>query len=199
MCEDNKLLSKIQAGDLDAFNTLVEKYQKKVFNIAYNYMGNTEDASEIAQEAFLRAYTSLKGFRNESSFKTWLYNITANVCKDELRKRKKFNMVSFDSPVMYNDQELKKEYKADSFTPEECYEIKENQETVRKIISMLPEDYKIILILRELKELSYDEISETLDCSLGTVKSRLSRARKMFKDEMLKYWEQKKQFTRQIR
>lgn len=199
MCEDNKLASQIQAGDLDAFNKIIEKYQKKVFNIAYNYVGNVEDASDLAQEAFLRVYTSLNGFRNESSFKTWLYNITANACKDELRKRKKFNMVSFDSPVIYNGHELKKEYKSDSFTPEESYEIKENQETVRKIISILPEDYKIILTLREFEELSYDEISEVLSCSIGTVKSRLSRARKMFKDEMLKYWEQKKHFTRQIK
>ncbi|MBZ4687245.1 MAG: polymerase sigma-70 factor, subfamily [Clostridia bacterium] len=198
--DEKKLLAKVKKGDLESFNILVEKYQKHVYNIAYRFMGSREDASDAAQEAFLKAYRSISKFRNDASFKTWLYHITANVCRDELRKRKNTSVISLDVPIMGDDgQEIDRQLKSGNPSPEEQFEVKENQSFVQEVINSLPEDYRIILILRELQGLSYEEITEALNCSMGTVKSRLSRARKLFKDKIINIREQNDISKRQVR
>jgi RNA polymerase sigma-70 factor (ECF subfamily) len=194
------LIDKIKKGDVESFNILVEKYQKQVFNIAYRFVGNYEDANDIAQETFLKVYRSIKSFRKEASFKTWLYHITTNVCKDELRKKKKTKLVSLDAPVSGNDgQEFERQFESSVLSPEEKYAIKEEQKFVQKIINSLPEDYRIVLVFRELQELSYQEISDILNCSIGTVKSRLNRGRKQLKEKMISHLEQKNKNQRQIK
>ncbi len=198
--DESLIIDKIKKGDIGSFNILVERYQKQVFNIAYRFVGNSEDASDLAQEAFLKAYKSIKTFRKDSSFKTWMYHITSNVCKDELRKKKKALVVSLDAPISGNDgQEFERQFKSSVLSPEEKYEVQEKQKFVQKIINSLPEDYRMVLILRELQDLSYQEISDILNCSIGTVKSRLNRGRKQFKEKMIAHMEQKNKNQRQIK
>ncbi len=196
MIPDDLLVQQIKAGDIDAFETLVDRYQKQVYNIAYRYTGNQEDALDLAQEAFLKAYRGINNFRQEAAFKTWIYHITSNVCKDFLRKIKKNNEVSLDAPIYTAEGEMEKQIVDNSIGPDGIYERKELLEAIQKAISSLPEDHREVIILREIQQLSYEEIAEILDCSLGTVKSRISRARGLLKDRAEAV---KEQFQLQLR
>lgn len=181
---DDQLLEKSRSGDVEAFEQLISKYEKKIYTIAYRFMGNHEDASDLAQEAMLKAYRSMAKFRGDASFKTWLYHITANVCRDELRKRSKRQEVSLDQPLVFEDGEAPRQTADWSAVPEDLYESKEMQEYLGKLIRGLTDEYRMVIVMRELQGLSYEEIAMKLDCSLGTVKSRLSRARKALKDKI---------------
>jgi RNA polymerase sigma-70 factor (ECF subfamily) len=176
---DDELLSLCQGGDRDAFQVLVEKYQHKVYTIAYRFMGNEADASDLAQEAFIKVYRKLPTFRGESSFLTWLYHITANTCRDELRKRQNKGTVSLDS---FSTQQGDRTSRVEGVRtivagPEEVLEAREAQRNLQIVLNQLPVEQKLILIMREIQGFSYEEIAHQLECSLGTVKSRLSRAR----------------------
>ena len=182
---DDKLLELSKSGDIEAFEQLISLYEKKVYTIAYRFMGNHEDASDLAQEAMLKAYRAVKKFRGDASFKTWLYHITANVCRDELRKRSKRKETSLDEPLVFEEGEVTRETPDWTNVPEQVYEDKELQVYLHGLIQALTPDYKMVVVMREIQGFSYEEISQQLDCSLGTVKSRLSRARKMLKDKIL--------------
>lgn len=195
---DDVLIKKSQQGDMEAFEQLVIQYEKNVYNIAYRLTGNSEDASDLAQEAFIKVYRSIKSFRGEASFTTWLYHVVANVCKDHLRK-KKIKTTSLDEPLTIEGQQLEKQIKHDSLLPDELLEQRELQLYVQKQITQMPNDYRIILIMREYMELSYEEIANQLNISMGTVKSRLSRARNMLKEMVIKEREQSSHSTRQIK
>ncbi|WP_088553777.1 RNA polymerase sigma factor [Calderihabitans maritimus] len=181
--DDDILVGKSKAGDMGAFEELVRRYEKQVFTVAYRFMGNREDAVELAQEAFLRAFTAIKKFRGQSSFKTWLYHIVANVCRDELRKRQRCREYPVEDPAPLNslNQTI-----GNSFDPVKAYEDKEGQEYIQKAITSLAPEYRMVLVMREFQGFSYEEIAAQLDCSLGTVKSRLSRARKLLRDKLLR-------------
>lgn len=179
---DDELIEKSRQGDLVAFEALIAKYEKKVYTIAFRFMGNHADASDLAQEAFIRVYKSLNSFRAEASFLTWLNHIVANVCRDDLRKRKKQNTVSLEEV-----KELKKTNLAASQNiPEETIMLKERQEALQDVINSLPVDFKWIIIMREFQDFSYEEIASQIGCSIGTVKSRLSRARQLLREKVLK-------------
>lgn len=150
--------------------------------MAYRMTGNHEDASDIAQEAFIRVYQRLGDFRGDSSFETWLRRIVANACVDELRKRKRQRMVSLDEPVEVDDGELGRQFADSGETPHEAAERRETQREVQEAILRLDEDYRVVLIMRDINNLSYEEIAATLRLPLGTVKSRLNRARAALKD-----------------
>ncbi len=182
---DDQFLEKSRAGDVEAFEMLITRYEKKIYTIAYRFMGNHEDASDLAQEAMLKAFRSISKFRGEASFKTWLYHITANVCRDELRKRSKRREVSLDQPLVFAEGEIPKQTADWSAVPEKIYEDKELQEYLGGLIRALTPEYRMVVVMREIQGLSYEEIAMKLDCSLGTVKSRLSRARKALKDKIL--------------
>lgn len=178
------LVKKSQSGDIEAFEQLVSAYDKRAYNIAYRVMGNEEDAKDMAQEAMLRVYRSIKDFKGQSSFSTWLYRIVTNVCLDELRRRKNDKHVSFDSTIQTEDGELHMELSSDKETPETAYERVEQRELIKKAIRELNDEYRSVIVLRDIQGFSYEEISNMLECSLGTVKSRINRARAMLRDKL---------------
>lgn len=184
LISDEELLSQCQAGDRDAFQALVEKYQHKVYTIAFRFVGNDADASDLAQEAFIKVYRKLPTFRGESSFLTWLYHITANTCRDELRKRQNKRTVSLDNLVPQPGEggARVEGVRTTMAGPEEVVEAREVQRHLQMVLNQLPVEQKLILIMREIQGFSYEEIAHQLECSLGTVKSRLSRARTALKD-----------------
>ncbi len=177
--QDDDLIKLSIAGDTRAFGQLAEKYQHKIYNLAYRYMGNEEDANDMAQEALIKAYRSLDTFKGQSSLGTWLYRITTNVCFDELRKRKRtLHMVSLDEPVATTDgDEIERDIVDPSPTADIIYEYKETEAYLQSLIDMLTPEQKTVVILRDVMDLTYEEIADVMQCSIGTVKSRLSRAR----------------------
>lgn len=181
-CDEATLIAKSQQGDVEAFGELVSIYEKQVYTIAYRFMGNPEDASDLTQEAFVRAFRAISRFRGEASFKTWIYHIVANVCRDELRKRKKQAVVSLDAPIVTDDGYIAREQEDWSLAPERVYESIELQETIQELLNQLIPEYRQVLVLRELQGFTYEEIANILGCSLGTVKSRINRARKALRD-----------------
>jgi|LSQX01.3.fsa_nt_gb RNA polymerase sigma-70 factor (ECF subfamily) len=181
MYSEEQLIQKSKDGDIKAFEILIDKHQKKVYNMAYQYLGNFEDALDASQEAFLKIFKSLKSFKEESSFSTWIYRICVNVYIDELRKRKKNDSNMISSIINTEDGELELPIVDTAPLPDELLEQKEIKREIWDAINNLSSDYKTIIILRDINGLQYNEISEVLGCSLGTVKSRISRARNALK------------------
>ena len=178
---DDTLIAKIRQGDLDAFEQLISRYETKIYTIAYRYMGNYNDASDLAQEAFIRVYRSINSFRGESSFSTWLYRVVTNVCKDEMRRRSRQNTVSMDEMI----EKGRAPAAENKHKPiEEMILRKELQDEVQAVLNSLSDDYRTIVIMRDIQGYSYEEISHFLKCSLGTVKSRLNRARNALKERL---------------
>jgi RNA polymerase sigma-70 factor (ECF subfamily) len=178
------LVKKSQSGDVESFELLISSYDKRAYNIAYRVMGNEEDAKDMAQEALLRVFRSIKDFKGQSAFATWLYRIVTNVCLDELRRRKNEKYVSIDSTIQTDSSEMHMELCSDKETPESAYERVEQRELIENAIRELNEDYRSAIVLRDIQGFSYEEISNMLDCSLGTVKSRINRGRTMLRDKL---------------
>ena len=175
--EEAALVQRIQNGDADAFAVLMEEYQKKVYLLALRTVGNQQDAEDMTQEAFLRAYRSIHSFRGDSKLSVWLYRLTTNLCIDLLRSRGRKPTVSLT--VEDNDEDTQElDVTDERYDPEEIFQRRELQRAVQRGLAALPEDYRVILVLRELEGLSYAEIGEVLGLEEGTVKSRLFRARK---------------------
>lgn len=182
MHSDDTLVQKCKKGDLDAFDELVKRYENKVFTIAYRFVGNYTDANDLAQETFIRVYHALPSFRGDSSFATWLYRIASNVCRDELRRQRRQKKVSLDE--LMSQPGGNASLADNSMTPEEVLEKNELQRAVQQCLDTLSDEHRLILVMREIQGLSYEEIAVSLDCSLGTVKSRLNRARQALKQKM---------------
>lgn len=178
---EKDLVERAKSGDIEAFEQLVISCQKKVFNIAYRMIGNYEDANELAQEVFLKAFRSIKKFKGDSLFSTWIYKVTANVCLDEIRKRKKKVVISLDQEIEFNDGEVKRQIPDNAPTPDMEAETNELKSAVNESIAQLPDDYKSMIVLRDIQGFSYDEISKIVNCPEGTVKSRINRARQALK------------------
>lgn len=176
------LLERSKSGDIEAFERLIENYQKKVFNIALRMVGNYDDASDLAQEVFIRVYRSIKNFKEQSSFSTWIYRITTNVCLDELRKRKNKNVVSLDEDIKFDDSGIKRQVEDDKPIPEAIVERDEVRKVVSDAINSLSDEHRTAIILRDIQGFSYDEISKITNCPEGTVKSRINRARQALKE-----------------
>ncbi len=176
------LLEKAKDGDVASFEELIEGYQKKIFNLAYRIIGNYDDAADMAQEALIRIFRSIASFKEQSSFSTWIYRITTNVCLDEIRKRKNKKVISLDEEIRMEDGEMKRQFMSDDIQPDAAAEQKELRTIVSNAINSLPEDQKIVITLRDIQGLSYDEISTVLNCPAGTVKSRINRARQALKN-----------------
>jgi RNA polymerase sigma-70 factor (ECF subfamily) len=184
MSAELELVERSKGGDLAAFEELVVMYQKQVYNLGYRMMGSEEDACDMAQEAFLKAFRSIRKFNGKSSFGTWVYRIAVNVCIDELRRRKKVKLY----PVVHNDNPETGSGKLITDTgdlPEERIERQETRKQVQRAINRLAEDYRAKIILRDIQGRTYQEIAEILDINIGTVKSRISRARQSLKEELI--------------
>lgn len=173
---DEQLVERVQRGDKAAFNLLVKKYQQKVVNLVARYVNNPGDVPDVAQEAFIKAYRALPTFRGESAFYTWLYRIAVNTAKNyltSLGRRPPSSDVEADEAESYGGGEALQEVS----TPENLALTDEIKRTVFSAIEALPEDLRTAITLRELEGLSYEEIAEIMDCPVGTVRSRIFRAR----------------------
>lgn len=170
-------IERVLKGDANAFEHLVHAYEKTVYNLALRTLGNREDAEDVTQEAFLKAYRSLDSFRGDSKFSVWLYRIVSNLCLDLLRSRQRKPTQSLT--VEDDDGETGElEISDDHFSPERLLDRKLTRESVQRGLAALPDDARQILLLRELQGMSYEEIAQALDLEPGTVKSRIFRARK---------------------
>lgn len=174
--EEAQVIERILKGDINAYEQLVTQYEKSVYNLALRMTDNPEDAADMAQEAFIKAYNNLSSFRGDSKFSVWLYRIVSNVCLDFLRKQSRRPSVSL-SVEDDDGEDVQLDVPDESMSPESQLERKLTRESVRRGLAQLPEDYRQILLLRELQGLSYDEISQVLNIGVGTVKSRIFRAR----------------------
>ena len=173
---DKKLVKRVQKGDKGAFDLLVLKYQHKIVNLVMRYVRDPEVALDITQEAFIKAYRALPRFRGDSAFYTWMYRIAVNTAKNHLaaQRRRPMNVeLDMQDPEQYDLHAKLKE----TDTPEGVLLSKELKETVERAIAALPEDLRTAIILRELEGMSYEEIAQTMECPVGTVRSRIFRAR----------------------
>lgn len=182
---EKMLVKKAKKGDIDAFEQLVTDNEKVIYNIIYRIMNNPEDTYDISQETFIKAYTKINQFNEESKFSTWLYRIATNTALDELRKRKGKETFSIDQTIEVNDNDIMPQHEDESENIEEKVEKKETAGIIEQALGELNEDHRVILTLRDIQELSYDEIAETLKITLGTVKSRISRARREMKNILM--------------
>ena len=183
--QEAAIVRKVLGGDANAFETLVLEYEKNVYNIALRMTGNSEDAADMTQEAFIKAYNSLSGFRGDSKFSVWLTRIVSNLCLDFMRSRNRRPTVSL-SMEDEDGEDVQLDIADSSQSPEELLERSLTRESVRRGLQSLPEDYREILLLREIQGLSYDEIAAALDIEVGTVKSRIFRGRKKLCDYLIK-------------
>lgn len=183
MNDEKKLIELCKKGDREAFNELVIKYQNKVVNIAYTMLSLPEDAEDAAQEVFIKVYKNISRFNEESALSTWIYRITVNTCNDILRKRMNKKTVSIHGE---NDDEGNSDMVIPdpSPPPHTLAMQKETQREVRKAISELKEEYRSVITLFDLEGLSYDEIANITNSPVGTVKSRLNRARNQLKKNL---------------
>lgn len=171
---DDVLITLFQSGEVEAFRFLVERHQERVRNLVYSIFHDPELVDDLAQEVFIKAYEALPHFRFESSFYTWIYRIAINKCRDEMRRRKVKKWFSLQTVSESADRELSDKT---SVHPENT----EAQEIVAKGLQSLPEKFRLAVLLKDIEGLSYEEIAEIMQCQIGTVKSRLSRARSMLR------------------
>ncbi|ANO33710.1 RNA polymerase sigma factor RpoE [Vibrio breoganii] len=180
---DQVLIERIQNGDKQAFNLLVVKYQNKVCNLISRYVNNQSDVADVAQETFIKAYRAIPNFRGESAFYTWLYRIAVNTAKNHLvalgRRPPATDVDAEDAEYLETGNALK-----EISNPENLTLSNELKEVVFNAIEALPEDLKTAMTLRELDGLSYEEIAAVMDCPVGTVRSRIFRAREAVEKKM---------------
>jgi RNA polymerase sigma-70 factor (ECF subfamily) len=181
---DQELVRRVQAGDQSAFNVLVLKYQHRVLKLVGRFVNDPTEAEDVAQEAFLKAYRALPSFRGDSAFYTWLYRIAINTAKNALVAYKR-RPVDFDLDLQDPEQFERQARLKEADTPEGVLLTDEIREVVEKAMEQLPEDLRTAIVLRELEGLSYEEIAEAMDCPVGTVRSRIFRAREAI-DKKLK-------------
>ncbi len=182
MMDEKALIRQILAGDQDAFAQLVQAQQKPVYNLCLRMVSNPSDAEDLAQEAFVKAWRGLRFYKHEAAFSTWLYRLTSNVCIDFLRKQKRQNTISL---TMEEDGEQELEVPDTEPLPEERVLHREKQQAVSEAMAQLEEEYRLALTLRVVDDLTYEQIAEVLDIKVGTVKSRIARARERMRKMLL--------------
>jgi len=181
--QDRSLVARAQGGDLRAFETLVERHRRRIYSLAYRMTCTHEDADDVLQETFVRAYCNLRRFDLERPFANWLYTIAANLCLDRRRRAKREQRVAWDA-VEGGRLELET---ADTYGPDRETENGELREQIEEAIARLPERQRAALVLFEVEDLKITEVAELMECSEGAVKSTLHRARRRLRDELRDY------------
>ena len=177
--EESTLIRRASEGDAAAFNTLLGQHERRMYAVALRMCGNPEDAQDCLQEAMLRVYRAISGFKGQSSFGTWVYRITMNTCLDELRKRKNRPNTSLDGLV---DAGWSPADEGD--TPEKHALRVEVRASLQDFIQELPEDMRAAIVLRDIQGYAYEEIAQMLDTNVGTIKSRISRGREKLREKI---------------
>lgn len=178
--DEAALIRDAQNGDLNAYNTLVLHYQTQAYNVALRIMGDVDSASDATQEAFISAFKAIRRFRG-GSFKAWLMRIITNACYDELRRRKRRPQSSLEA-LYVEDESGDGSFASHSESPEGHAQRMELQQAILDCLQALPEEQRTVAVLRDIEGFNYDEIARSVDVALGTVKSRLSRARLRLRD-----------------
>jgi RNA polymerase sigma-70 factor (ECF subfamily) len=182
---DHEFVSLCKKGDVEAFEVLVKKHQKAMFNIAYRMLGSYDEASDVVQDAFISAYRGIKGFKGRAKFSTWLYAIVMNLSKNrlkQLRTKVHHEKYSIDNPMPMDEGRAHGEPASGEPSALERLEKKDIQQKVQDCIGSLDEEFREVLVLRDIQGFSYDEIGDVLKVPEGTVKSRLFRARETVRD-----------------
>lgn len=182
--DENKLIERATIGDPAAFNRLMEMHEKRMYAVALRMFGNREDAQDSLQEAMLRVYRSIGGFKGQSSFGTWVYRITMNTCLDEIRRKKNKQSASLDNML---DQGWAPTDEGAS--PEKRVMQQEMRKSIAQSIQELPEDMRSAIIMRDVHGYSYEEIADTLNVNVGTIKSRISRGREKLREKLSNFSE----------
>jgi len=181
---DQQLVERVQRGDKAAFNLLVVKYQRKIFRLLSRLIRDQAEIEDVAQEAFIKAYRALANFRGDSAFYTWLYRIAINTAKNYLVSQGRRAPTSTPSDIEDAETFDDSDHLRDLNTPDSMLVTKQVGEAVNRAIDRLPEDLRTAIVLRELEGLSYEEIAESMQCPIGTVRSRIFRAREAIATEL---------------
>src|SRR5579884_2581827 len=192
LSEELQLVQAAQNGDVQAFEELVRRYDRNVFRIAQHITHNREDAEDVVQDAFLKAYNNLAQFQGQSKFYTWLVRIAVNEALMKLRRRKPERTVSLDEDIKTEDDSLPREIADWSPNPEQQYTQAELREILSKTIQGLPPGFRTVFVLRDVEGLSTEETAEMLGLSIPAVKSRLLRARLQLRERLAKYFKSKR-------
>lgn len=185
---DEQLVEKFKAGDKDSFRILVERYKSRVYNIIYGIMGSRDEAEDLSQEVFLNVYRFLHRFKEKSKFYTWLYRIAVNICLSARKKKNKSGNIFSLTEISETDNTSRKMELADeSFSSQKKLEDMELAGKIKSAINSLSEVLKATFALREFEDLSYQELAKIFQCSKGTIKSRLSRAREELRQKLKPY------------
>jgi len=179
--EDTDVVQAFLSGDERGFEELVERYQVRLLNFVYRTIGDREKAEDLVQEVFIRVYRHLHRFDPAKKFSTWVYTIASNLAKNELRNRSRNPLVLFQAiKKNWEDEDRPLQFEDSASRPDDLYRKRHLRELVEETVAKLPEHHRQVFVLRELEGKSYEEIAEITDCNLGTVKSRLNRARNSF-------------------
>jgi RNA polymerase sigma-70 factor (ECF subfamily) len=189
--DESVLVEQAKAGDQQAFSELVSRYQRKIYRLAKNITRNDEDAEDVLQEAFLKAYEHLDKFEGHSKFYTWIVRIAVNEALMKLRKRRGDREVSLDEPLGLGEEEVKREIAVWEDNPEQRYSREEMQEILNEAVDGLKEDFRTVFVLRDIEELSTEETAEVLKISIPAVKSRLLRARLALREKLTRKFKRK--------
>ncbi|CEK18136.1 sigma-70 family RNA polymerase sigma factor [Chthonomonas calidirosea] len=182
--DEQRLIERSKEGDRRAFDVLVRMHEKRVYNLAYRLCGNYDEAGDITVEAFLRVYQAINSFRGDANFSTWLYRIVTNVYLDRRKRQKNRKTLSLEEYVELEESQVTRQIEDPSPGPEELAEAQQRQELLQKAIESLPEYQRAMIVLYHVDGLSYEEIAEVLSLPIGTVKSRLNRARLALREKL---------------
>jgi RNA polymerase sigma-70 factor (ECF subfamily) len=176
--EDSDLIKEALAGSQDAYANLMNKYHDAIYSLIYRMIRNKEETEDLTQEAFIKAFSSLKNFSEEFAFSTWLYKIASNNCIDFIRKRK-LKTYSIDKPIESDESDFSYELADTTYAPDRNLIEEQQKRAIQEAINSLPDKYRIVIVMRHNEEKSYEEISEFLKLPLGTVKAHIFRAREI--------------------
>lgn len=193
---EKDLIRRAKQGELAAFEALILAHEKMVYNVALRMMQHSEDAKDLSQEVFLKAYKNMQNFDERAAFSTWLYRITMNTCIDEMRRRKGKQTYSLEEEQEGEEGAMQRQIADMGDTPEESLLRQEQKGEILQALDTLSAEHKAAIILREIRGASYEEIAEIMELPLGTVKSRISRARNQLKEEILRIRERNREKMR---
>jgi len=181
---DKALIARCKQGDMSAFSELLARYEKRVFNFAYRMAGNYDDANDVAQEAFIRVFNSIGTFRGDANFTTWLYRIVTNVYLDERKKQKSHLHTSLEDYIELEENTVTRQIEDGNPTPDHLVETGERDDLLHWAIQELPEYQRVMVVLYHTQSKSYEEIAQIMNLPIGTVKSRLNRARLALREKL---------------
>jgi RNA polymerase sigma-70 factor (ECF subfamily) len=182
--EEKLLIERCKRGDIAAFDLLIRQYEKRVYNFAYRLSNNQDDAEDVAQEAFIRVFNAVGTFRGEANFSTWLFKIVTNVYLDERKRAKAHTTVPLDEFIELEEDTVSRQIEDAGPTPEMVVQERERNQIIQEAIQSLPEYQRVMIVLYHNQEKSYEEIAQIMNLPIGTVKSRLNRARLALKEKL---------------